>query len=133
MPSPAMASARSGLPSHFSDVQSATRSLTADLSAEDQMIRSCPDARLHPTRACGAGVEQRFGDGWEWTASACIGCPRYRPRPGSLGEYNATFMSGEIVLRGGSCVTPTNHERASYRSFHHPGTRWQFTGLRLAH
>jgi ergothioneine biosynthesis protein EgtB len=88
--------------------------------------------KLHPTAARGAGIEQLFGDCWEWTASAYTGYPGYKPLPGALGEYNGKFMSGQIILRGGSCVTPASHIRPTYRNFFPPATRWQLSGIRLA-
>ncbi len=117
--------ARARLPTEFEwEVAAAHRAVDGALADSDA---------LHPQPAPGpAGLVQMFGDCWEWTQSAYGPYPGFQPEAGAVGEYNGKFMSGQMVLRGGSCATPAGHVRSTYRNFFPPAARWQFSGLRLA-
>jgi ergothioneine biosynthesis protein EgtB len=125
--------------SHF-EADAFARWAGARLPTEEEWEHAAGDAptvghfadegRFHPERA--AGREGMFGDVWQWTASAYGAYPGYERPKGAIGEYNGKFMSGQMVLRGGSCLSPAGHLRATYRNFFPPAARWQMSGIRLA-
>ncbi len=113
------------LPTEF-EWEVAAHRLPADSGAGEAGVRPLPFGKA------GGVLRQMYGHVWQWTQSAYLPYPGYRPPAGALGEYNGKFMVSQQVLRGSSCATPTGHSRATYRNFFYPHQRWQFTGLRLA-
>jgi dimethylhistidine N-methyltransferase len=86
----------------------------------------------HAVRCRPEALSNAFGEVWQWTASAYVPYPGFRPTEGTASEYNGKFMANQMVLRGSSFATPEGHARVSYRNFFYPQQRWAFMGLRLA-
>jgi ergothioneine biosynthesis protein EgtB len=122
------------LPSEFEwEVAAAGRSVSGNLLESGRFHPSpMPTPATSDSPGRDAGPEQMFGDVWEWTHSAYAAYPGFRALGDAFAEYNGKFMCNQNVLRGGSCATPTDHIRATYRNFFFPDSRWQFSGVRLA-
>jgi ergothioneine biosynthesis protein EgtB len=118
------------LPTEFEWEAAAQRLATED--GFDADASATGTLRPLPAGPATGKLRQMYGQVWQWTQSAYLPYPGYRPPVGALGEYNGKFMVSQQVLRGGSCATPAGHTRATYRNFFYPHQRWQFMGLRLA-
>ena len=77
-------------------------------------------------------INNLYGNTWEWTSSHYLPYDSYKPWKKNLSEYNSKFMFNQLVLKGGSCLTPISHIRASYRNFFYPEDRWACNSFRLA-
>jgi dimethylhistidine N-methyltransferase len=100
--------------------------------AAEQPGPATPAVVLHPEAAGSDAMAQLYGAAWQWTSSAYLPYPGFRPAPGAVGEYNGKFMVNQQVLRGSAAITPPGHARLTYRNFFPPGSRWPMTGVRLA-
>jgi ergothioneine biosynthesis protein EgtB len=122
------ASAR--LPTEHEWELAATTAQAAVTSAEVSGV----DAGYYHPRAARKrdGLQQLYGECWQWTQSAYSPYPGFSASSGAIGEYNGKFMSNQWVLRGGSCVSKSEQVRPTYRNFFYPQDRWQFSGIRLA-
>lgn len=67
---------------------------------------------------------------WHWSPYSAY--PGFESHSGAIAEYNAKFMCGQYVLRGGSCASHSDHIRSTYRNCFPPETRFQFSGIRMA-
>lgn len=116
----------------------AKKRLPTEFEWELAATQACPATpefnamMLEPSIVEDHNLDSMFGGVWEWTNSSYLAYPGFKPFSGDAGEYNGKFMSGQFVLRGGSCFTPTGHIRSSYRNFFYPPQRWQMSGIRLA-
>jgi ergothioneine biosynthesis protein EgtB len=62
--------------------------------------------------------EFRWGDVWEWTASAFVPFPGFVPHP--YRDYSAPWFDGRPVLRGASFMTQPRLRHARYRNYFLP-------------
>ncbi|HWD24100.1 MAG TPA: ergothioneine biosynthesis protein EgtB, partial [Acidimicrobiales bacterium] len=108
--------------------------LPTEVEWEASQLGSSPSRTFDPNDVQPSPINEVgcVGQVWEWTASAYLPYPGFRPAAGAVGEYNGKFMVNQHVLRGGSVATPPGHLRPTYRNFFPPGASWPFTGARLA-
>ncbi|MDQ1422502.1 MAG: gamma-glutamyl hercynylcysteine S-oxide synthase, partial [Acidimicrobiaceae bacterium] len=81
--------------------------------------------------ASATGCLDMTGNVWEWTSSAFMGYPSFRPFP--YPEYSQEWFDGDHrVLKGGSWATQASTLRISFRNFFRRHFRIAFAGIRCA-
>ncbi|TMO79265.1 ergothioneine biosynthesis protein EgtB [Pseudoalteromonas sp. S3776] len=101
--------------------------------AQQQVLEQPQNNLLTPTVCKQPDTISQLSDTcWQWTNSAYLPYPGFKPFSGDAGEYNGKFMNNQMVLRGGCVFTPKNHLRQTYRNFFYPHQAWMCSGIRLA-
>ena len=104
-----------------------------EYAAQNCKIDSAVQNQLMPSPHTGSNSIEQLADAcWQWTNSAYLPYPGFKPIEGVAGEYNGKFMTNQMVLRGGCVFTPQNHLRNTYRNFYYPHQAWMCSGIRLA-
>lgn len=84
-----------------------------------------------PDGASATGCLDMTGNVWEWTSSAFMGYPNFKPFP--YPEYSQEWFDGDHrVLKGGSWATQASTLRVSFRNFFRRHFRIAFSGIRCA-
>jgi ergothioneine biosynthesis protein EgtB len=90
--------------------------------------RRLPTEAEWETAALRCPQDFRWGDVWEWTASAFAPYPGFTPHP--YRDYSAPWFDGRPVLRGASFATQPRLRSAGYRNYFPAERNDIFAGLR---
>ena len=86
------------------------------------------EAEWECAATAGAGLQDLFGQVWQWTASPFLPYPGFVRDP--YAEYSEPWFGTHKVLRGGSFATPPSIAHARFRNFYTPERADIFAGLR---
>lgn len=88
-------------------------------------------AGSRPAGASAFGIEDLFGNGWEWTSTRFAGFPGFTPMA-SYPEYSADFFDEKHwVLKGASPATDATLARRSFRNWFRPTYPYLYAKFRL--
>jgi len=90
--------------------------------------RRLPSEAEWETAAVSQPATFRWGDVWEWTASAFAPYPGFEPHP--YRDYSAPWFDGRPVLRGASFATQPRMRHPRYRNYFGAGRNDIFAGFR---